>query len=159
MGIRFVIIAVIILFLGGVIFLQVKKAKHSDGCSCGCNDDQEAKHNTTSECCCSDNQEVKHNATSECCCTEEKHAKHTKHEMQHNNHYNKTLSITGMKCEHCKKSVTKALNGVQGVSEVSVNLETNEAYILADDKVTEDVLKQAIEDSGFILTKVNEYSN
>lgn len=59
-----------------------------------------------------------------------------------------TMSIKGMMCDHCVKHVTDALHGVSGVSNVSVDLEKNQATFLAD-HVEDDSLKQAIVDAGY----------
>lgn len=39
------------------------------------------------------------------------------------------LSITGMTCDHCVRSVTNALKDVPGVEDVTVSLENNEAIV------------------------------
>ncbi len=41
----------------------------------------------------------------------------------------KTLQIKGMTCEHCVHAVTKALKGVAGVNNVSVDLGAGSARI------------------------------
>ena len=61
-----------------------------------------------------------------------------------------TLTINGMTCGGCVKSVTNALNQVTGVQQADVSLEQNNAVINFDDSQTnETALKQAIEDAGF----------
>lgn len=61
-----------------------------------------------------------------------------------------TLKIDGMTCSGCVKSVTNALNQVQGVSQVNVSLEQNNAVISFDESQTNEIaLKQAIEDAGY----------
>jgi copper chaperone len=58
-----------------------------------------------------------------------------------------TLSVTGMTCEHCVRSVTKALQAVAGVEKVSVSLDTGRAHV--DGKAGPEVLIQAIEEEGY----------
>lgn len=58
-----------------------------------------------------------------------------------------TLSITGMTCDHCVRSVTKALQTVAGVEKVSVSLDTGRARV--DGKAGPGALVQAIEEEGF----------
>jgi len=38
-----------------------------------------------------------------------------------------TIKIAGMSCQHCVMAVTKVLSGIDGVSNVKVNLEKGEA--------------------------------
>ena len=40
-----------------------------------------------------------------------------------------TMKIEGMMCPHCQAAVTKALNGVEGVTEANVSLEEKAAYV------------------------------
>jgi len=60
-----------------------------------------------------------------------------------------TIKINGMKCQHCVSSVTKALESIEGVSDVSVNLETSEAAYSADSSVSTERIKGAISKIGF----------
>jgi len=57
------------------------------------------------------------------------------------------LSITGMTCNHCVHSVTKALKAVAGVEDVSVNLGTGRASV--DGNASPDALVQAVEEEGY----------
>ena len=58
-----------------------------------------------------------------------------------------TLSVTGMTCDHCVRSVTKALQAVAGVEKVSVSLDTGRARV--DGKAVPAALIRAIEDEGY----------
>lgn len=58
-----------------------------------------------------------------------------------------TVKINGMKCQHCVKSVTEALEKLDGVSNVKVNLEAGEASF--DGEVDSETIKQAITGIGF----------
>ena len=58
-----------------------------------------------------------------------------------------TLSVTGMTCDHCVRSVTKALQAVAGVEKVSVSLDTGRARV--DGKASPGALIQAIEKEGY----------
>jgi len=62
-----------------------------------------------------------------------------------------TIKIKGMSCEHCVKAVTRALNGIQGISDVVVSLETGEASFSHEGPVDQDVLREQIEDAGYEL--------
>jgi len=59
------------------------------------------------------------------------------------------LNIEGMSCEHCVKSVTTALQAVEGVKKAKVNLKKASAVVEHSDSVTIDALKKAVEDAGF----------
>ncbi|MDD7543399.1 MAG: heavy metal translocating P-type ATPase [Peptoniphilaceae bacterium] len=60
----------------------------------------------------------------------------------------KTIQVEGMSCDHCRKHVEEALNAIDGVA-AEVNLEKKEARIRICKPVSEEALKQAIEDAGY----------
>lgn len=60
----------------------------------------------------------------------------------------KTMSIEGMMCPHCQNAVTKALNGLQGVT-ATVSLEEKAAYITTDGTTSDDMLKKVVTDGGY----------
>lgn len=59
------------------------------------------------------------------------------------------ISVGGMTCGACSSSITEAVQAMDGVSEVSVSLITEEALINHEESVTPDLIKQTIEDCGF----------
>ena len=61
----------------------------------------------------------------------------------------KTISIEGMQCNHCKMSVEKALNSLDGITCVEVNLEIKNAVIVYSKDIENDKIKSVIEDAGF----------
>lgn len=61
-----------------------------------------------------------------------------------------TISIKGMSCPHCVASTKKALEEIDGVTNVDVNLEKNEASY--DGDVDAGVVKEAITKIGFEVT-------
>ncbi|WP_163653997.1 heavy-metal-associated domain-containing protein [Listeria sp. PSOL-1] len=62
----------------------------------------------------------------------------------------KVLTIDGMSCEHCKKSVEEALLRLTGVSEAIVSLEEKQAQVIYHkEQVTEEELIEAVEDAGY----------
>lgn len=65
----------------------------------------------------------------------------------------KTISITGMHCEHCVKAVNDALAAVAGVDRVAVSLAENNAVVegAALDNAT---LTEAVEDIGFDVVSI-----
>jgi len=66
----------------------------------------------------------------------------------------KRIQIEGMSCMHCVKHVTTALNEVEGVSQVVVNLKQNDAVIEVAENVQNDVLKNAISEAGYIAKSI-----
>lgn len=60
----------------------------------------------------------------------------------------RTVEISGMHCQNCANSVTRALNGIDGVA-ARVNLHANRAEVLMDRMVDEDELKHAVEEAGY----------
>ena len=61
-----------------------------------------------------------------------------------------TLNIDGMTCGGCVKSVTKVLNGLDGVRSATVSLENKNAQVEFDEgKIQIAQLVEAVEDAGF----------
>ena len=58
-----------------------------------------------------------------------------------------TIAIKGMSCPHCVASTTKALQEIAGISDVSVDLEKNQASY--NGEVDQRVVKDAITRIGF----------
>ena len=61
----------------------------------------------------------------------------------------KTIKIEGMQCNHCKMSVEKALNSIEGVTKVDVSLENKTATIESQKEIENDKIKEVIEEAGF----------
>ena len=59
------------------------------------------------------------------------------------------LTITGMHCTSCQNTVENALNAVDGVSSVSVNVMSGEAEVAVSSNVAVDDLIDAVEATGF----------
>ena len=61
-----------------------------------------------------------------------------------------TLNVKGMTCQMCVKHVTKALQGVAGVTGVVVSLETNSARVTYDPAVAGMAqFKAAVAEAGY----------
>lgn len=65
----------------------------------------------------------------------------------------KIVHINGMHCEHCKNSVTKALNALDGVSG-KVDLAKKIATVSFEQDISDETIIEAIEDKGFEVTKI-----
>lgn len=61
----------------------------------------------------------------------------------------KTLRVNGMSCNHCKMSVEKALNEIDGVVGAEVSLEEKTVKVTLDKDVQDNVLKTAVVNAGF----------
>ena len=62
------------------------------------------------------------------------------------------INVEGMSCSHCVNAVTKAVGGLDGVSDVKVDLEAKTAAVDYDsDKVTPEIIKAAIEEEGYYV--------
>lgn len=67
----------------------------------------------------------------------------------------KTLSIEGMSCGSCVKHTSEALEKIDGVSSVSVDLETKTAVIESDAAITDDVLKSVVSGAGYTVVAIS----
>lgn len=67
----------------------------------------------------------------------------------------KTLDIEGMMCANCQAHVQKALEGVAGVTQVSVSLEEKKATVTAGESVADQALIDAVTESGYKVLACN----
>jgi copper chaperone len=64
----------------------------------------------------------------------------------------KTLSVEGMSCGHCKAAVEGELNKLSGVEAASADIEKGTVEVFYDeDKVTTEGLKGAIKEAGYTV--------
>lgn len=61
------------------------------------------------------------------------------------------IKVEGMKCQHCVGSVTKALEGLDGISNVQVDLEKGQASFEGDIPVER--VKEAVSGKGFVVVE------
>jgi Cu2+-exporting ATPase len=61
----------------------------------------------------------------------------------------KTLKVEGMMCQRCVAHVAKALQGIEGVAEVDVNLKKKTAIVTLNHEVSDDVFTAAITDARY----------
>lgn len=69
------------------------------------------------------------------------------------NEMTKTIKIEGMSCGHCAVTVEQALDKVDGVH-AKVNLRHKEAKVKMDNDVSNEVLKKAVEDTGYEVVSI-----
>ena len=60
-----------------------------------------------------------------------------------------TIKIKGMSCQHCVMAVTKALTGIDGITNVKVSLEKEEASFDEAKPVDMSVIRERITKAGF----------
>lgn len=61
----------------------------------------------------------------------------------------KTIKIKGMSCNHCVMAVTKALNGIEGIRDVDVNLEKGVATFDETKPVDMAIISEQIKKAGY----------
>lgn len=66
----------------------------------------------------------------------------------------KVIKVEGMMCNHCVMHVTKALQGVEGVVSVDVNLKKKQATVELEGDVSAETLTAAIEEAGYEVKSV-----
>ena len=66
-----------------------------------------------------------------------------------NNMNTKIIQIEGMQCNHCKMTVEKALSKIEGIIDVTVNLENKTATIQITKEIEDNIIKNVIEEAGF----------
>jgi len=59
------------------------------------------------------------------------------------------LKVKGMSCQHCVMSVTKALNRLEGIKNVQVDLAKGEVQFDNAKTVLMDQIEKAIEEAGY----------
>ncbi|MFA9422613.1 MAG: heavy metal translocating P-type ATPase [Sedimentibacter sp.] len=70
------------------------------------------------------------------------------------NKMNKTLTVEGMSCGHCKLAVEKALKAVDGVENAVVDLNSKSAEVTLNKQVDNETLSKAVKDAGYDVLKV-----
>ncbi len=71
------------------------------------------------------------------------------------NNMKKTLKIEGMMCQHCVAHVTKALQGVNGVASVEVNLKKKVAMVEFTGNISDETLISVIAEAGYEVQKIS----
>ena len=59
------------------------------------------------------------------------------------------LKVKGMSCQHCVMSITKALNQLEGLENLQVDLAKGEVRFDSSQEVLSSRIVKAIEDAGF----------
>ena len=65
-----------------------------------------------------------------------------------------TLKVKGMSCQHCVMSVTKALNQLEGIQNVQVDLQKGEVRFDNTKALALNRIEKAIEEAGYEVIPV-----
>ncbi len=86
---------------------------------------------------------------------ENEHEEHKITLEEENDGMKKVMQINGMSCGHCKASVEKALNAIEGV-EATVDLKKKNATIKLTADVEDAKLREAVIEAGFEVVSIEE---
>ena len=67
---------------------------------------------------------------------------------------NLNVKIEGMSCNNCVRHVTEALEELEGVTGVQVNLEQKYALVTPAE-ISQDAIKAAVEEAGYEVTGIS----
>lgn len=70
------------------------------------------------------------------------------------NALNKTISINGMSCMHCVNRIKTALESIDEVNTVNIDLKKKKAYVTLNNNIDDDILRKTIENSGYKVIKI-----
>jgi len=70
------------------------------------------------------------------------------------NKMTKTMNIEGMMCGHCEAAVKKALEALDQVETAEVSHEAGTAVVTLNSKISDDVLKKAVEEKDYTVTGI-----
>lgn len=59
------------------------------------------------------------------------------------------INVKGMVCTGCENRVKNALKNLDGVKEVTADYNTGIVKVISNEEVSEDILKEKIDDIGF----------
>jgi copper ion binding protein len=68
----------------------------------------------------------------------------------------KRIIVDGMSCGHCVNHVKNALEEINGVTNVSVDLASKTAVVEANSDVKDGDIKFAVEDAGYEVVSIEE---
>ena len=62
-----------------------------------------------------------------------------------------TYTVTGMTCDHCRRSVRAEVSAVAGVTAVDVDLASGRVTVTSEQPVSTDKIREAVEEAGSTL--------
>lgn len=66
----------------------------------------------------------------------------------------KVVAVEGMKCAGCANAVKSKFEGVDGIQNVTINLDDHSALVESEKDVSADVLSSALADTNYTVTGV-----
>ena len=63
------------------------------------------------------------------------------------------LIVNGMMCGGCENRVKNAIKNIEGVENVTADHNTGKVIVISDNKVSEEIIKEALEDIGYEVVK------
>jgi copper chaperone CopZ len=65
----------------------------------------------------------------------------------------KKLFVSGMHCEHCKRRVTEAIEGINGVR-ANVDLKKSTVQVSSKSNISDETLIDAVTNAGYTVTGI-----
>ena len=65
------------------------------------------------------------------------------------------LIVNGMMCGGCENRVKNAIKNIEGVENVTADHKTGKVIVISDNEVSEEIIKEALEDIGYEVVKEN----
>ena len=62
------------------------------------------------------------------------------------------ITVTGMSCQHCVRAVTQALESIEGITEVQVDLPTGRVHYTQSEEIPPAQVRQAVQEVGYDTT-------
>jgi Cu2+-exporting ATPase len=66
----------------------------------------------------------------------------------------KTMTITGMMCEHCEATVKKALEELPQVENATVSHKNNQAIVKLNSEIADDILRKTVEEKDYVVESI-----
>ena len=63
------------------------------------------------------------------------------------------LIVNGMMCGGCENRVKNAIKNIEGVENVTADHNTGKVIVISDNEVSEEIIKEALEDIGYEVVK------
>lgn len=63
------------------------------------------------------------------------------------------LMVNGMMCGGCENRVKNAIKNIEGVENVAADHNTGKVIVISDNEVSEEIIKEALEDIGYKVVK------
>ena len=65
------------------------------------------------------------------------------------------LIVNGMMCGGCENRVKNAIKNIEGVENVTADHNTGKVIIISNNEVSEEIIKETLEDIGYEVVKEN----